>query len=466
MPQAPEAEAAVLGSMTMDQRAGEVALSLLKPDAFFVPRHRTIFEALGELHRQGQVLDLTTLGAELRRQSRLEECGGLSGLAALAEAVMTPENITHYCQLVLEKYRARQLIQRCHELTQLAMEQSLETTALLDTAEQSIFELGQERITRDYQSIGNLAREVLEDVERRSLVPDGITGVATGFEELDAMTGGFQPSDLIILAARPSVGKTAIALNFACNVGLGWREVRFIPEKRIPVAIFSLEMSSSQVAKRMISTISRVSMHAMNKGQLEPDQQQALVKAAHAVQSAPIFIDDTAGLTILELRAKTRRLKSEHPNLGLVVVDYMQLMRGSGRYDNRQQEISEISRGLKILARELHVPILALSQLSRNIETRKKDGSALPMLSDLRESGSIEQDADMVMFVHRQKFDEDERPVMQEAKIIIGKQRNGPIGDVDLLFEGATATYHNIDRKELHRARTTASRSLNDVPAF
>jgi replicative DNA helicase len=448
MPFSPEAEAAVLGAMIVDQDALDIGLTKLTPEAFYAPRHRAIFEALQVMHQSGLAVDYATLAAELRRVGRLEECGGIQGLTALAEAMLTPANIEHYCSLVLDKYRARLLIRRCEELRQMALDQATDTGTMLDTAEKTMFELGQQRATREFQSIGTLTIATLEQIEQlSSRESNTVTGVETGYARLDELTGGLQPSDLIILAARPSVGKTAFALNMACNIGIGLREIQIHPEKRRPVAIFSLEMSAAQVNMRILSTISRVSMHGMRTGTLTKEERRKLQHYAELIHDAPVFIDDTAGLSLLELRAKCRRLKAQHPQLAVIMVDYLQLMRSGGKVENRQQEISEISRGLKALARELNVPIVALSQLSRLIEQRKgAKGKARPMLSDLRESGAIEQDADVVLFIHRERItgDDEARPEFEEAELIIGKQRNGPCDDVKLLFRGKTATYHNL----------------------
>jgi replicative DNA helicase len=468
MPFSPEAEEAALGAMILDADALDVGLSRLVAEAFYAPRHRAVFEALQAMNSAGLVADLATLGTELRRMGRLEECGGLPGLTRLVEAMLTPANIEHYCGLVLDKYRARLLIRRCEELRQVALDQSHDTGTMLDMAEKAMFELGQQRTAKEFQAIGPLTVATLEQVELLCSREHTVTGVETGYERLDELTGGFQASDLIILAARPSVGKTALALNMACNIGIGLREMRIDGHRRRPVAIFSLEMSAGQVNMRMLSTVSRVSMHSMRTGRLNREERTRLQKYASELHDAPVYIDDTAGLSLLELRAKARRIKAMHPDLAVLMIDYLQLMRGGGRVENRQQEISEISRGLKALARELHVPIIALSQLSRLIEQRKGKGKARPMLSDLRESGAIEQDADVVMFIHREtsRNEDGSRPEFEEAELIIGKQRNGPCDDVKLLFRGGTATYHNLKQTGSDATVARVSTILKDKQPF
>jgi replicative DNA helicase len=469
MPYSPEAEAAVLGSMMLDQQALEIALGRVEMEAFYAPRHRSVYEALKELHRRGMAVDFSTLATELRRVGRLEECGGVAGLTQLAEAVMSPANIEHYCTLVNDKFRARLLIRECEDLRQLALDQSTDTGTMLDMAEKKMFELGQQRESKEFRDISSLTLETLEEVEARAGSSGALTGVSTGYEKLDALTGGLQRSDLIILAARPSVGKTAFALNMACNIGVGLRELQIHPDKRRPVGIFSLEMSASQVNMRMLSTLSRIPMQQMRTGHLSRKDREDLQECAEKLHGAPVYIDDTAGLSLLELRAKARRLASQHPDLAVLFIDYLQLMRSGGKVENRQQEISEISRGLKALARELNIPIIALSQLSRLIEQRKgKSGKAKPMLSDLRESGAIEQDADVVMFIHRDRIYEEgvPRPEFEDAELIVGKQRNGPCDDVKLIFKGKTATYHNLLDQSGPSAVARAAGMLKDRQPF
>lgn len=454
-PHATDAERAVLGAMILDAEQIEVVMALIKPDSFFHPRHRELCEAIVELYEKGQAVDFTTLTTEMRRRGKLEEVGGPGYIVGLEQYIFSTSNAKDHAYIVMQKHQLRQLMGIADEIKDKAATEAEDADTLLEKAEAMIFELGEKRPSRDFQDIGTLTLETIEEIDRRSRSNQDVTGVATGYTDLDEWTGGLQSSDLIILAARPSVGKTAFALNMVCNVGAGQRERRIIPEKRRPVGIFSLEMSGSQINMRLLSTISGIPMHRMRSGRLKQNDMRRLHEYAEALHDAPIYVDDTPGISVLELRAKARRMYARRPDLSLIIIDYLQLMRGSGLRagDNRQQEVSEISRSLKALARELNVPIIALSQLSRLIEQRKGKG-ARPMLSDLRESGAIEQDADVVMFLHREKHfdkkdgdDEEQRNAdisAEPAELIIGKQRNGPIGTIDLVFFRETATYHNL----------------------
>lgn len=455
MPHSLEAEKAVLGAMILDASQIEVVMAVLRPDFFYHYRHRLLCEAIMEIYEKGQSVDFTTLGTEMRRRGQLEEVGGPGYIIGLEQYVFSTANAKDHAQIVLQKHQLRELIGIANVIKTDAETEAKDVNALIEQAEAMIFELGEQRPTKEFQEIGALTVETIEEIDRRSRSTTDITGVGTGYTDLDEWTGGFQSSDLIILAARPSVGKTAFALNMVCNIGAGLRERRIMEELRRPVGIFSLEMSASQINMRLLSTISTVPMHKMRSGRLTQQEMRRIHEYAEALHDAPIFVDDTPGISVLELRAKARRMYARRPDLSLLIIDYLQLMRGSGLRsgDNRQQEVAEISRSLKALARELNVPIIALSQLSRLIEQRKGKG-ARPMLSDLRESGAIEQDADVVMFLHREKHfdkkdseDEEQRnaDIMAEpAELIIGKQRNGPIGTIDLVFFRQTATYHNL----------------------
>ena len=453
-----DAEKAVLGSVILDQEQIEIVLGIIKPDAFFHSRNRLLFEAVLDLHEKGVSVDFTTLIDEMQRRNQLEEIGGPGYIVALGQHVFSTVNAADHARIVQRKHQLRQLIHITDVIREEAINEQEDVDQLLDQAEKMIFDLGEQRTTRDFQDVGTLTLETVEEVERRCSASHEVTGVSTGYADLDDWTGGFQPSDLIILAARPSVGKTAFALNIALNVGAGLRNRKVYQEKQRCVGVFSLEMSATQINMRLLSTLSEIPMHMMRTGKMGPKDRTRMAQYARQLHGVPIYIDDSPGISVMELRAKARRLAALRPDLSLIIIDYLQLMRGSGHKgsENRQQEISEISRSLKALARELNVPVVALSQLSRLIEQRKGK-NARPILSDLRESGAIEQDADMVMFLHREKhFDkkdgedeEDRRKAdihAEPAELIIGKQRNGPIGTIDLVFFRETATYHNLAR--------------------
>lgn len=454
LPHSTDAEKAAIGAMILDEEQIENVLGICKPEHFYHERHRFLFEAIIDLYEKRQTVDFTTLMVEVRRRGQLEIIGGPGYIIGLEQYVFATVNAPDHARIVQQKYQTRQLIKISEEIKHAAQNETQEVDKLLEQAEKQISELGEQRTTRDFVDVSTLTLETLDEIEKRSASSHDVTGVATGYTDLDDWTGGFQKSDLIILAARPSIGKTAFALNMVCNIGAGLRNRKVDPSSRKGVGIFSLEMSSSQINMRLLSTISNVPMQKMRSGRVSPTDQRRIHDYANMLHGAPIFVDDTPGISVLELRAKARRLANKTP-LSLLIIDYLQLMRGSGTRssDNRQQEVSEISRSLKALARELDVPIIALSQLSRGIEQRKGKNSR-PVLSDLRESGAIEQDADVVMFLHREKHfekkdgeDEERRTAditAEPAELIIGKQRNGPIGTIDLVFFPQTATYHNL----------------------
>ena len=449
-----DAERAVLGAMILDAEAVEKAAMLLTAECFHMRRHFRIFEAILVLSNTPDcTVDFMTVMEHLRRAQTLEDCGGAVYILSLESHVFSTANVEHHAKIVREKHQLRELARLALTVRNEALTEQDDVGALLTLAQERLFQLGEARAVRDFRDIGELTVETMVEIDLRASSTHEVTGVATGFTDLDEWTGGFQKSDLIIIAARPSIGKTAFALNIASAVGAGLRGKQIMREQARPVAIFSLEMSASQVNMRMLSTIADVPMHAMRTGKLRADDRRKLHKASRELHGLPVYIDDTPSLGIMELRSKVRRLKTMRPDLALVMIDYLQLMRGGARTENRQQEISEITRGLKAIGRELEVPVVALSQLSRLIEQRKGKG-AKPILSDLRESGSIEQDADVVMFLHREKhFDKKDGDEdgdagntirAEKAELIIGKQRNGPIGTIDLVFFRETATYHNM----------------------
>jgi replicative DNA helicase len=442
-----DAERAVLAAMLMDREAAVVGVELLDGHGFYSISHQKIFDAVRDINSQpDQVLDLTTLAEELRRRGDLDSVGGLPGLGTILQSTATSANVEYHARIVREKSISRQLIRLCSNLMQRGFEDQGNVQELLEEAESHIFRLAEQRTTRGFVAIGDLLSGILEDIESCYREKNSVTGVATGYAKLDELTSGFQNSNLIILAARPSMGKTAFALNLAQNVAM---------ENKVPVGIFSLEMSADQIIRRILCSEARVDLARVRSGFINRDDFGRLTQAANSLMSAPIYVDDSPGLNINEIRARSRRLISEVKNLGMVVVDYMQLVTTKGRVENRQQEVSLISRSLKALARDLDVPVLALSQLSRAIEKRD---DPLPRLSDLRESGAIEQDADVVMFIHRdlphRKRSEDEEemggqesPEESTAKLLIGKQRNGPTGSVDLYFVKQYTRFESMARE-------------------
>jgi replicative DNA helicase len=420
-PQNVEAEQSVLGAVLLDNHAVNRAMELLTPEDFYKEAHRRIFKAIIELNDRNEAIDLVTLTEALRCRNDLEGVGGAAYLTELVNAVPTSANISHHAKIVHEKSLLRQLVQTSTEIATRGYESTERIEELLDYAEQRIFGISDTKMKSPFHPIREIVKESFEMIERRYEQKENVTGVPTGIPELDNLTAGLHPGDLIIVAGRPSMGKTAFALNIAQHAAI---------EKRLPVAIFSLEMAREQLAIRMLCAEARVDAHKLRSGYLGAADWPKLTAAAGRITEAPIFIDDSAALSVLELRAKARRL-SRDQNLAVIIVDYLQLMRGRGTADNREQEISEISRSLKALAKELRVPVIALSQLSRAVESRT---DRRPQLSDLRESGAIEQDADVVMFVFREEVFKPSEENRNMAKIIISKQRNGPTGDVDVVF--------------------------------
>lgn len=428
-PQALDAERAVLGAMMLDPEAVSRAVEILDEQNFYREAHRKIFSVMHDLFEKSEPVDQVTVAQALQDRSQLEEIGGAYELSRLLD-IPSSANLEYYAKSVLEKSVLRQLISVSTNAITSAYEQSEDVYDLLDRAEHSIFELSDRRLKGGFLGIKDIMNQTMETIESFHTAKDGVTGIPTGFTDLDDRTSGLQQSDLVIIAGRPSMGKTAFALNIARNAAV---------DHKIPVGIFSLEMANYQLAMRLLCSEAQVSAHKLRTGRLPSALYQNLSRKVGVLTEAPIFIDDTPSITVLELRAKARRLKAEK-DLGLIIVDYLQLMKGPRNVENRQQEISEISRSLKALAKELGVPVVALSQLSRAVESR--GGDKRPMLSDLRESGAIEQDADVVMFVFRQEhYDRENSEHEGAAEIIIGKQRNGPIGTVHLTFLKEYATF-------------------------
>jgi len=436
-PQNLEAEVAVLGAILQESEALLKAIDAVRPDHFYKDAHRRIFEAALTLFARSEPVDLITMTDELRRRGDLEAVGGAAALAALLEAVPTAANVAYHARIVRDKALLRQLIATATGLVGIGYEEAESVDEVLDLAERRIFEISEEKVSRGFVPVKDILKGTFEHIERLYERQAHITGVPSGFLRLDELTSGFQPADLVIVAGRPSMGKTSFALNVAANAA---RE-----DPPIPVAIFSLEMAKEQLVQRMLCTEGRVDSHRLRTGRLGPRDWPELTKAAGRLSEMPIYVDDTPAITTLEIRAKARRLKAEG-RLGLIIVDYLQLIRGRGRTESRQQEISEISRSLKALAKEVNVPVMALSQLSRAVESRTPPR---PQLSDLRESGAIEQDADVVAFLYRKGFYEAQErarktevaglgeEVLEEdrtTEVIISKQRNGPTGSVPLIF--------------------------------
>ncbi|WP_206109979.1 replicative DNA helicase [Paenibacillus albicereus] len=433
-PQNLEAEQAVLGAVLLQAEALITAMEKIRPEDFYLSSHQLVFEAMIELGENNQPIDLVTLTAYLSDRSQLEEVGGVSYLAKLASVVPTAANVEHYAQIVEEKSMLRRLIRTATTIVSDGYGAADDIGLMLSEAEQRIMEIANRRSSSGFVSIRDVLMEVFERVEFLYTNKGGSTGIPSGFVDLDKMTSGFQRSDLIIVAARPSVGKTAFALNIAQNVGVRARET---------VAIFSLEMSAAQLVQRMVCAESNVDAGRMRTGFLEGDDWEKLTMAIGALSEAEIYIDDTPGITVSDIRAKCRRLKKER-NLGMILIDYLQLIQGRGKAgENRQQEVSEISRTLKQIARELEVPVIALSQLSRGVEQRQ---DKRPMMSDLRESGSIEQDADIVAFLYRDDYYDKETEKKNIIEIIIAKQRNGPVGTVELAFLKNFNKFVSLDR--------------------
>ncbi|MBS1272098.1 MAG: Replicative DNA helicase [Candidatus Marinimicrobia bacterium] len=433
-PQSLEAERAVLGAMMLEPEAVGRALELVDESNFYRESHRKIFRVMSYLFEKSEPIDQLTVAEELSNRDQLEDIGGAYELSKLLE-IPSAANMEYYAKIVLEKSTYRQLINVATETITSAYEQGEDVNELLDRTENAIFRLSDRRLKGGFQSIEPIMTKTMETIESFHEMQGGVTGIATGFADLDGMTSGFQPADLIIIAGRPSMGKTAFALNIARNIALN---------TGTGVGIFSLEMANYQLAMRLLCSEARVSSHLLRTGRLPKALYSNLSRVVGKLADAPIFIDDTPSLPILELRAKARRLKTEH-DIGMIVVDYLQLMRGPKSAESRQQEISEISRALKALAKEIEVPVVALSQLSRAVESR--GGKKRPMLSDLRESGAIEQDADVVMFVYRQEHYERDNPELEgKAEIIIGKQRNGPVDTVELTFIKEYAKFEDAAR--------------------
>ena len=425
-----EAEEAILGGILLDPEAMGRVIDLLRPDAFYLNAHRDIYKGALTLHIQGQPTDLMTVTSWLSDHSLLEKIGGTMKLAQLLDRTVSAVNIDRYANLVMDKYMRRQLITAGHEVVDLGYDTTVDLETVLDQSEQKVFGLTQKRPQQGLVSISDTLVSTFNEIE--SLQEEkALPGINCDFYDLDAMTSGFQRSDLVIVAGRPSMGKTSFALNVAANIA---------KIHRLPVAIFSLEMSQEQLAQRLLAAEAQVPSNKLRSGRLSQKDMEPLSRAIGTLSELPIFIDDSATLTVAQMRSQTRRLQAENGGkLGMVLLDYLQLMEGSG--DNRVQELSKITRSLKGLAREINAPVISLSQLSRGVEQRT---NKRPMMSDLRESGSIEQDADLILMLYRDSYYNPDSPDRDLAEIIIAKHRNGPTGIVKLIFNSEYTLFRNL----------------------
>jgi replicative DNA helicase len=437
-PQAIEAERAVLGGVLLEPDAATKAVEVILPEAFYHPGHAKIFRAMIALFTRREPIDVMTLSEELKKGGDLDAVGGLATLTDLVDSVPTAANIEHYARIVLEKYILRQLIRASAEIAQECFKGGREADTVLDEAEQRIFKISEYRVSQGFAHIKDILKERFEEIQRVHETRQSVTGIPSGFIDLDKYTAGFHPSDLVIVAGRPSMGKTSFALNISQHVAL---------VERKPVAVFSLEMSKELLVQRLLCSEAQVDAQKVRQGFTSAKDIERLTNAAGLLSEAQIFIDDTPAISTLDIKARARRLKAEY-DIALVIIDYMQLVRASERSENRQQEISSISRSMKALAKELGIPVISLSQLSRAVEAR--GGDRRPMLSDLRESGAIEQDADLVLFLYRPEFyDPDNPEKVGKAELIIGKQRNGPTGKVSLTFEKQYTRFRSLAPVEM-----------------
>jgi len=438
-PQAVPLEEAVLGALMLDKDALPVVMDILQSESFYSDGHKAIYKAVLRLFEKSHPIDLLTVNEELKKSGELELAGGSYYLVELTNRVASTANIEYHARIVSQKHIQRELIRVSNNIIKDAYEDTTDVFALLDSAEKGLFDITQNNLSRNYESMGSLASKTLKMLEELKDKKDGLTGVPTGFADLDRLTSGWQPSDMIILAARPGMGKTSMVLALAKNAAMDFNK---------PVAVFSLEMSNVQLVQRLISMEAEISGHKMRNGKLEEYEWQQLQTAIEKMSEVPIFIDDTPGINIFELRAKCRRLKMQH-DIQMVIIDYLQLMSGGtdNKNGNREQEISAISRALKGMAKELSVPVIALSQLSRAVETR--GGTKRPQLSDLRESGAIEQDADMVTFIYRPEYyqileDEEGQSLKGIAEFIVAKNRHGATETVKLRFVDEFARFQDL----------------------
>ncbi len=467
-PQAPELEQAVVGALLIESDAYSQVSEILKPDSFYDPRHKYIYEAISRLNINQKPSDILTVVDELERMGKLEEAGGRYYITQLSGMVSSSAHIVFHARIIAQKSLARQLITYTSNIQTKAFDPTQDVDELMQEAEGNLFSLSQQNLKKDYTQIDPVIQDAYAMLQKAASRSDGLSGISTGFRDLDKMTSGWQASDLVILAARPAMGKTAFALSMAKNIAI---------DQGIPLAFFSLEMSNVQLMNRVISNVTEIESDKLKTGQLKPEEWQRLDGRMKQLYGKPLFLDDTPSLSVFELLTKARRLVREH-GVKIIMIDYLQLMNASGmNYGSRQEEVSTISRALKGLAKELGIPILALSQLNRGVENRA-EGDKRPQLSDLRESGAIEQDADMVCFIHRPEYykiytDSNGRDLRGMAEIIIAKHRNGAVGDVLLSFKGQFTRFQDreadnyipIPGEEINSTMNTSFSSPSNISA-
>ncbi len=440
-PQARELEEAVLGALMLEKDAYSVISEILKPESFYDPSHQLIFDAIQGLAMQQKPVDVLTVVEELKRRGELETAGGAVYVAELSEKVASAAHIEYHSRIIAQKYLARELISFSSEVSQQAFDETVDVDDLMQETEGRLFEISQRNVKKDVIQINPVIKEAMQNIQLAANRKDGMSGLPTGFKELDKLTSGWQNSDLVIIAARPAMGKTAFVLSMAKNMALDYKQ---------PVGIFSLEMSNVQLVNRLIVNVCQIKGESIKSGRLSDDEWERLDKNHKFLYNAPVYIDDTPSLSVFELRTKARRLVREH-GVRTLIIDYLQLMNASGMsFGSREQEVSMISRSLKGLAKELNIPIIALSQLNRGVESRQGNEGKRPQLADLRESGAIEQDADIVCFIHRPEYyriTEDERgnSLVGIAEIIVAKHRNGPTGIASMRFDNEYARFQNLD---------------------
>ncbi len=451
-PQALDVEKAVLGALMIDKDAYAVVCEILRADSFYEPRNQKVYAAVQSLGMAERPIDVLTVTEQLAKNGDLDDVGGPVYVAELSSRVASSANIEYHARIIAQKFLARQLISYASVIETKAFDDTTDIDDLMQEAEGSLFELSQRNMKKDYTQIDPVIKNAVEVIQKAAANKDGITGVPTGYHKLDDITSGWQASDLVIIAGRPAMGKTSFALSMAKNIAADYK---------VPMAFFSLEMSNVQLVNRLISNCCEIQGKKIQNGQLQPDEWERLDKRMNNLLGAPLYVDDTPGLSVFELRTKARRLVREH-GVKLIMIDYLQLMNANGmRFSSRQEEVSTISRSLKGLAKELDIPILALSQLNRSVESREGPEGKRPQLSDLRESGAIEQDADMVLFVHRPEYyhiyqDGDGRDLHGMAQIIIAKHRKGATGDVLLTFRGEYTRFENPEDTRLSAAQAPA----------
>lgn len=452
-PQAPDMEAAVIGACLIEKDAFGLVADILKPKSFYDSKHQAIFAAIQTLAAENRPVDILTVTEQLKVNGTLEQAGGTYYVAELSQKVFSSAHIEYHAHIVAQKALARELISLTSRIQHMAFDEGQDIDELMQKAEGSLFELSKDNLRKDFTQIDPVINDAIDMLKKAASRTDGLSGLSSGFDDLDKMTSGWQNSDLVIIAARPAMGKTAFVLSMACNMAV---------RMKIPVAMFSLEMSNVQLVNRLIMNVCQIEGSKLKSGQLQPFEWSQLDLKINELYSAPLYVDDTPSLSVFELRTKARRLVREY-GVQIIIIDYLQLMNASGMsYNSRQEEVSTISRSLKGLAKELNIPIIALSQLNRSVETRVGTGtnpedkaeSKRPQLSDLRESGAIEQDADMVCFIHRPEYykimkDGEGNSTKGIAEIIIAKHRNGAVGDVRMRFRGEYARFSNISEDEL-----------------